>query len=55
MNLGMPELIVIGAVALLLFGAKRLPELARSLGGSVRAFKDGLKDGFSEPEDKPKS
>ena len=43
-NIGMGELLVISAIALLLFGAKRLPEVARGLGKSVNAFKQGLKE-----------
>ncbi len=39
-SLGMPELIIILLVVLLLFGAKRLPELARGLGRGIREFKD---------------
>ena len=42
---GGTEWIVIGAVVLLLFGAKKLPELARSLGKSSTEFKKGLKEG----------
>ncbi len=38
-NLGMPELIVIAVVVILLFGWKRLPDAARSLGRSARVFK----------------
>ena len=47
---GMPggwELIVIFLVILLLFGAKRLPELARGLGQSIREFK-GAVDGVQK-------
>ena len=47
-SLGPAELIVILAVVLLLFGAKRLPEMARSLGKSSREFKKGLKEGADE-------
>ena len=43
MGLGGPEVLVIGLVGLLLFGA-RLPKLARSLGQSVNEFKQGMKD-----------
>lgn len=38
-DLGVPELIIIGIVLLVLFGAKRLPGLARSLGQSARILK----------------
>lgn len=41
-NLGLPELLVVGAAALLLFGPKRLPELAKSLGKGIRDFKKAL-------------
>ena len=43
MQLGWGEWLVIGAIVLLLFGAKKLPELGRSLGRAVREFQDGLK------------
>lgn len=44
LGLGMPELIVILIVILLLFGAKKIPELMRGAGKGVRAFKDGMKE-----------
>ncbi len=44
MNLGMPEIIIILLIVLLLFGPKKLPELARGLGQSVREFKKGAND-----------
>jgi len=50
-SLGPGELILILAVVLLLFGAKRLPEMARSLGKSSREFKKGLKEGTDEDEE----
>jgi sec-independent protein translocase protein TatA len=39
------ELVIIVLVILLLFGGKKIPELARGLGKGIREFKDGLKDG----------
>ena len=44
MNLGWPEILLILGIALLLFGATKLPKLARSMGRSVGEFKAGLKD-----------
>ncbi len=40
--IGTPELIIIMIVLLLLFGAKRLPEMGRSLGRGMREFKDSV-------------
>jgi sec-independent protein translocase protein TatA len=53
-NLGGPELLIILAIVLLLFGATRLPKLGRGLGQSIRGFKKGLNedtpDEIEEPE-----
>jgi sec-independent protein translocase protein TatA len=43
-NLSFGEILVILAVVLLLFGAKRIPEVMRSFGKGVNEFKRGLKD-----------
>ena len=43
-NLGAPEIILILVVLVLLFGAKRLPDAARSLGRSMRIFKSEVKE-----------
>ena len=51
-TLGPTELIIALVVILLLFGAKRIPELARGLGSGVREFKAGTKEG--QLEDKKK-
>ncbi|HID39926.1 MAG TPA: twin-arginine translocase TatA/TatE family subunit [Calditrichaeota bacterium] len=45
----MTEILIILFIILLLFGAKRIPELARSLGSSVKSFKKGVSD--QEDED----
>ena len=50
MNLGPTELIIILVIVMLLFGASRLPKLARSLGEASKEFKDGVKDGNKEAE-----
>ena len=43
-NFGAPELLIILAILLLLFGAKKLPDLAKSLGSSARELRKGLHD-----------
>ncbi len=43
-GLGTQELLVILLIALVLFGAKRLPEIGAGLGKGIRAFKEGLKE-----------
>jgi sec-independent protein translocase protein TatA len=45
-----PEWLIVAGIIILLFGAKRLPELARSLGKSTREFKQGLKEGETEED-----
>lgn len=47
-GLGTTELIAIAVVIFLLFGATRLPQLAKALGQSKKAFKDGLDEGDKE-------
>lgn len=49
-GLGTSELLVIAVVIFLLFGATRLPQLAKSLGQSKRAFKEGLDEGDKESQ-----
>ena len=43
-NIGMPELIIIMLIVLLLFGAKKIPELMNGLGKGVKSFKKGMKE-----------
>ncbi|MEN9919990.1 MAG: hypothetical protein RL662_2426 [Bacteroidota bacterium] len=42
-NLGTGEIIIIALVVLLLFGAKRIPDLMKGIGKGVKSFKDGVK------------
>ena len=44
MNLGGPELLIVLVVVRLIFGSKKVPELARSLGRAQKEFKDGMQD-----------
>ena len=50
MRLGWSEILVILLVVLLLFGAKRLPDLARSIGKSLQEFKKGMKEVTQDDE-----
>lgn len=43
-HIGIPELVIILVILLLLFGAKKLPELARSIGSSAKELKGALRD-----------
>ena len=45
---GGPELLVVLVIVMLLFGASRLPKLARSMGQAGKEFKEGLKEGYKE-------
>jgi sec-independent protein translocase protein TatA len=49
-DLGVPELLIVLVVAFLLFGAKKLPELARSIGRSASEFKKGIREGGADEE-----
>ena len=49
-GIGAPELLVVLAVLLLIFGASRLPKLARSMGQAGKEFKTGLKEGYTPEE-----
>ncbi len=55
MNLGMGEIALLIVLALVLFGAKRLPEVGRAAGNAIREFKSALNTSpgkTDEPEDK---
>lgn len=51
-NVGMGELVVILLIVLLLFGAKRLPDVAKGLGRSIKAFKDGMNESSNPDKEK---
>jgi len=61
-RIGIPEIIVIGVVFILLFGVKKLPEIAAALGRAIREFKkasqeiqDHVKDAIDDKGDERKS
>jgi sec-independent protein translocase protein TatA len=53
-NLGFPELLIIMVVILLLFGAKRIPEIAGSMGKGIREFKKNINDASREITAEPR-
>lgn len=54
-NLGPWEIVAILAVLVLLFGAKKLPELARGAGQGLRIFKSEIKGEVTDESDKPQA
>ena len=42
--IGLPEMLIILAIVILIFGANRLPELGRGIGSGIKNFKSGIKD-----------
>lgn len=53
-DIGVPELIIILIIVLVLFGGKKIPELTRSIGESIREFKKGM-NGDGKTKDKSAS
>jgi len=53
-NIGYGELLVILVLALLFFGARQVPEIARSFGRAVNSFKQGLRELPEDPKDPKK-
>ena len=51
-SIGLPEVLIILVIAVVLFGGKKIPELAKGLGEGIRNFKDSLKGDATTPDDK---
>ncbi len=49
-NFSFAEIAIIGFIIMLLFGAKRLPQLSSSVGKSIGEFKKGLREDATDPE-----
>jgi sec-independent protein translocase protein TatA len=47
------EIVIVLVIILLLFGARKLPDLARSIGASAKEFRKGLDEGVEDDEESP--
>lgn len=54
-SIGIPELLIILAVAVLLFGGKKIPEVAKGLGEGIKNFKNALKEEKKDKDNKDES
>ena len=54
-QIGPGEIIIIVVVLVLLFGARKLPDLARSIGQSAKEFRKGLEEGAQDEEEEEES
>jgi sec-independent protein translocase protein TatA len=52
MGIGLTEGLLIAAIAILLFGGKKIPQLGRTLGASIKGFKEGMHEGTEEEKAK---
>jgi sec-independent protein translocase protein TatA len=50
-KLGLPEILILLAIALLIFGPRRLGELGKGLGDGIKNFKSSMKEGDTPPTD----
>lgn len=48
---GMPELLIVLAIVVLLFGAKKIPDLAKGMGKGIKDFKKAIKEDEEEPKE----
>ncbi|NDJ15881.1 Sec-independent protein translocase subunit TatA/TatB [Myxacorys almedinensis] len=50
-NLGWTEVVIVGVVAMLIFGPKKIPELGGTFGKTLRGFKEGITQSEKEPNE----
>lgn len=51
-NIGIPSMILILVIALIIFGPKKLPEIGKAAGQTLKAFKESTSEAFSDNEEK---
>ncbi len=49
-RIGLPEMLIVLAIVMVIFGAGRLPELGRGIGRAIRNFKEATREGSDRPE-----
>jgi sec-independent protein translocase protein TatA len=49
-RIGLPEVLIILAIVVVIFGANRLPDLGRGIGKAIRNFKDATKEGANRKD-----
>ena len=54
-RIGLPELLIILAIVIVIFGANRLPGLGKGIGSAIKNFKDGMKDDKDDERDRKAS
>ena len=52
-NIGITEIIIVAVVVIILFGGKKLPELARGIAEAIKEFRNAFKDEKEDKKDKP--
>lgn len=50
-GLGIPELVIIFLIVLVLFGANKIPKIAKDIGGGIKAFKKSISDDDDDKKD----
>ena len=54
-RIGMPELLIILAIVIIIFGANKLPQLGRGIGSAIKNFKDEMNTGKDDKDDDQKN
>ena len=55
MGIGFREILILAIIIIILFGAKKIPELMRGVGSGIKEFKDAVKDEDKNPSEQKKN